>query len=100
LAAGLALDLLPWGRTPAGCPTSWRWRWCSGISTSRGRRRQWRPRFLFGLLTDVHDGALFGEATRLAYHAALLRRDFALHRRILWFSRAQPEPVRACRCCW
>ncbi len=39
--------------------------------------------FLFGLLTDVHDGALFGEHA-LAY-TLLSYGAISLHRRILWF---------------
>lgn len=81
LAAGLALDLLPWGRTPlvpdflALGLVFW--------NVHQPRRVGMGAAFLFGLLMDVHDGALFGEHalayTLLAYGA------IALHRRIQWF---------------
>jgi rod shape-determining protein MreD len=81
LAAGLALDLLPWGRTPlvpdflALSLVFW--------NVHQPRRVGMGAAFLFGLLMDVHDGALFGEHA-LAY-TLLSYGAIALHRRILWF---------------
>jgi rod shape-determining protein MreD len=81
LAAGLALDLLPWGRTPlvpdflALVLVFW--------NVHQPRRVGMGASFLFGLLIDVHDGALFGEHA-LAY-TLLSYGSIALHRRILWF---------------
>jgi rod shape-determining protein MreD len=81
LVAGLALDLLPWGRTPlvpdflALTLVFW--------NIHQPRRVGMGAAFLFGLLIDVHDGALLGEHapayTLLSYGA------IAPHRRILWF---------------
>jgi len=81
LVAGLALDLLPWGRTPlvpdflAMVLVFW--------NIHQPRRVGMAAAFLFGLLMDVHDGALFGEHA-LAY-TLLSYGAIALHRRILWF---------------
>jgi rod shape-determining protein MreD len=81
LAAGLALDLLPWGRTPlvpdflALGLVFW--------NVHQPRRVGMGAAFLFGLLMDVHDGALFGEHA-LAY-TLLSYGAIALHRRIQWF---------------
>jgi rod shape-determining protein MreD len=81
LAAGLGLDLLPWGRTPlvpdflALALVFW--------NVHQPRRVGMGASFLFGLLIDVHDGALFGEHA-LAY-TLLSYGAIALHRRILWF---------------
>jgi rod shape-determining protein MreD len=81
LAAGLALDLLPWGRTPlvpdflALTLVFW--------NIHQPRRVGMGAAFLFGLLMDVHNGALFGEHA-LAY-TLLSYGAIALHRRILWF---------------
>ncbi len=81
LAAGLSLDLLPWGRTPlvpdflALGLVFW--------NVHQPRRVGMGAAFLFGLLMDVHDGALFGEHA-LAY-TLLSYGAIALHRRILWF---------------
>jgi rod shape-determining protein MreD len=80
LASGMALDLLPWGRTPlvpdflALALVFW--------NIYQPRRVGMAAAFLFGLLTDVHDGALFGEHA-LAY-TLLSYGAIALHRRILW----------------
>jgi rod shape-determining protein MreD len=80
LATGLALDLLPWGRTPlvpdflALGLVFW--------NIHQPRRVGMAAAFLFGLVTDVHDGALFGEHA-LAY-TLLSYGAIALHRRILW----------------
>ncbi|HUD26123.1 MAG TPA: rod shape-determining protein MreD [Burkholderiaceae bacterium] len=80
LAAGLALDLLPWGRTPlvpdflALGLVFW--------NVHQPRRVGMGAAFLFGLLMDVHDGALFGEHA-LAY-TLLSYGAIALHRRIQW----------------
>lgn len=81
LAAGLGLDLLPWGRTPlvpdflALALVFW--------NVHQPRRVGMGASFLFGLLIDVHDGALFGEHA-LAY-TLLSYGAISLHRRILWF---------------
>jgi rod shape-determining protein MreD len=81
LATGLSLDLLPWGRTPlvpdflALALVFW--------NIHQPRRVGMGAAFLFGLLIDVHDGALFGEHA-LAY-TLLSYGAIALHRRILWF---------------
>jgi len=81
LVAGLGLDLLPWGRTPlvpdflALALVFW--------NVHQPRRVGMGVAFLFGLLMDVHDGALFGEHA-LAY-TLLSYGAIALHRRILWF---------------
>ena len=81
LAAGLGMDLLPWGRTPlvpdflALALVFW--------NVHQPRRVGMGASFLFGLLIDVHDGALFGEHA-LAY-TLLSYGAIALHRRILWF---------------
>jgi rod shape-determining protein MreD len=52
-------------------------------SVHQPRRVGMAAAFLFGLLMDVHDGALFGEHA-LAY-TLLSYGAIALHRRILWF---------------
>jgi rod shape-determining protein MreD len=75
------LNLLPVGQTP-GVPdflalvlVFW--------SVHQPRRLGMAAAFVFGLLMDVHDGALFGEhalAYTLLYYGAI-----SLHRRILWF---------------
>ena len=81
LVTGLALDLLPWGRTPlvpdflALALVFW--------NVHQPRRVGMGASFLFGLLIDVHDGALFGEHA-LAY-TLLSYGSIALHRRITWF---------------
>jgi rod shape-determining protein MreD len=81
MATGLALDLLPWGRTPlvpdflALALVFW--------NVHQPRRVGMGAAFLFGLLMDVHDGALFGEHA-LAY-TLLSYGAIALHRRIQWF---------------
>jgi rod shape-determining protein MreD len=81
LAAGLGMDLLPWGRWPlvpdflALALVFW--------NVHQPRRVGMGAAFLFGLLIDVHDGALFGEHA-LAY-TLLSYGAIALHRRILWF---------------
>ena len=80
LAAGLALDLTPWGRTPlvpdflALGLVFW--------NVHQPRRVGMGAAFVFGLLMDVHNGALFGEHA-LAY-TLLCYGAVALHRRILW----------------
>jgi len=81
MAAALALDLLPWGRSSfvpdflALVLVFW--------NIHQPRRVGMAAAFLFGLLIDVHDGALFGEHA-LAY-TLLSYGAIALHRRILWF---------------
>jgi len=82
LVAGLALDLLPWGRTPlvpdflALVLVFW--------NIHQPRRVGMAAAFMFGLLMDVHGGALFGEHA-LAY-TLLSYGAITLHRRILWFA--------------
>src|SRR5215470_2342985 len=81
LAAGLGMDLLPWGRSPlvpdflALSLVFW--------NVHQPRRVGIGAAFVFGLLMDVHDGALFGEHA-LAY-TLLSYGAISLHRRILWF---------------
>jgi len=81
LAAAFLLNLLPWGRLP-GVPdflalalVFW--------NVHEPRRVGMAAAFVFGLLMDVHDAALFGEHA-LAY-TLLSYGAIALHRRILWF---------------
>lgn len=81
LAGALLLNFLPWGRMP-GIPdflalalVFW--------NVHQPRRVGMAAAFVFGLLMDVHDGALLGEHA-LAY-TLLSYGAIALHRRILWF---------------
>jgi rod shape-determining protein MreD len=81
LVLGLVLNLLPWGRMP-GVPDFV----ALGVvfwNIHQPRRVGMGAAFVFGLLMDVHDGALFGQHalayTLLAYGA------ITLHRRVLWF---------------
>jgi rod shape-determining protein MreD len=81
LLAALMVDMLPWGKN-AFAPdflalvlVFW--------NIHQPRRVGIAAAFLFGLLIDVHDGALFGEHA-LAY-TLLSYGAIALHRRILWF---------------
>ncbi len=81
LAAAFLLNLLPWGRLP-GVPdflalalVFW--------NVHEPRRVGMAAAFVFGLLMDVHDAALFGEHA-LAY-TLLSYGAISLHRRILWF---------------
>jgi rod shape-determining protein MreD len=81
LLAAFALNLLPWGALEwvpdflALVLVFW--------NIHQPRRVGMGAAFVFGLLMDVHDGALFGEHalayTLLAYGA------ITLHRRVLWF---------------
>lgn len=81
LLGAFALNLLPWG------PTSWAPDFLALAlvfwNIRQPRRVGMGAAFVFGLLMDVHDGALFGEHalayTLLAYGA------ISLHRRVLWF---------------
>jgi len=81
LLVALALNLLPVG------PTSWLPDFLALAlvfwNVHQPRRVGIGAAFVFGLLMDVHDGALFGEHalayTLLAYGA------ITLHRRVLWF---------------
>lgn len=81
LFVALAANLLPWGRTPvvpdflALALVFW--------NVQQPRRVGIGAAFVFGLLMDVHDGALFGEHA-LAY-TLLSYGAISLHRRILWF---------------
>lgn len=81
LFAALSANLLPWGHTPlipdflALALVFW--------NVQQPRRVGIGAAFVFGLLMDVHDGALFGEHA-LAY-TLLSYGAISLHRRILWF---------------
>ena len=81
LFAALLLDLLPWGPTlPAPdfvalALVFW--------NVHQPRRVGMAAAFVFGLLIDVHDGALFGQHA-LAY-TLLSYGAISLHRRIRWF---------------
>ncbi|MGE5337901.1 MAG: rod shape-determining protein MreD [Gemmatimonadota bacterium] len=81
LVIALVLDLMPWGRSPyvpdfvALGMVFW--------NVHQPRRVGIGAAFVFGLLMDVHDGALFGEHA-LAY-TLLSYGAISLHRRILWF---------------
>jgi rod shape-determining protein MreD len=81
LILAFLLNLLPVGQAP-GVPdflalvlVFW--------SVHQPRRLGMAAAFVFGLLMDVHDGALFGEHA-LAY-TLLSYGAITLHRRILWF---------------
>ena len=81
LIAALLLNLLPWGRLP-GVPdflalTLVFW------NVHQPRRVGVGASFVFGLLVDVHQGALLGQHA-LAY-TLLSYIAIPLHRRILWF---------------
>jgi rod shape-determining protein MreD len=81
LLASMSVDMLPWGRNSfapdflALALVFW--------NIHQPRRVGMAAAFLFGLLMDVHDGALFGEHA-LAY-TLLSYGAISLHRRILWF---------------
>jgi len=81
LFGALLLDLLPWGPTiPAPdfvalALVFW--------NVQQPRRVGMATAFVFGLLIDVHDGALFGQHA-LAY-TLLSYGAISLHRRIRWF---------------
>jgi rod shape-determining protein MreD len=81
LFVALAANLLPWGRSPlvpdflALALVFW--------NVQQPRRVGMGAAFVFGLLMDVHNGALFGEHA-LAY-TLLSYGAISLHRRILWF---------------
>lgn len=81
LVVALVLNLMPWGRTAlvpdfvALCVVFW--------NVHQPRRVGIGVAFVFGLLMDVHNGALFGEHA-LAY-TLLSYGAISLHRRILWF---------------
>lgn len=82
LAVALAINMLPLGRTPAMpdllALTLVFW------NVHQPRRIGIGAAFVFGLLMDVHDGALLGQHalayTLLSYFA------ITIHRRLLWFS--------------
>jgi len=81
LVIALVLNLLPWGRTLlvpdflALGLVFW--------NVHQPRRVGMGAAFVFGLLMDVHDGALFGEHA-LAY-TLISYGAISLHRRIRWF---------------
>jgi rod shape-determining protein MreD len=81
LVVALLLNLMPWGRTPfapdflALALAFW--------NVHQPRRVGMGAAFVFGLLMDVHEGALFGQhalAYTLVSYGAI-----TLHRRIQWF---------------
>jgi rod shape-determining protein MreD len=85
LLAALALNLLPFGRAP-GLPdfvalvlVFW--------NVHQPRRVGIGWAFLFGLLMDVHEGAVLGQHA-LAY-TLLSFGAIAIHRRLLWFGVAE-----------
>lgn len=82
VCVALALNLLPLGRLP-GMPD------CLALvfvfwNVHQPRRMGMLPAFVFGLLMDVHQGALLGQHalayTLLSYFA------ITIHRRLLWFT--------------
>lgn len=81
LCGALLFNLLPWGRAPlvpdvlAIALVFW--------NIHQPRRVGIGAAFAFGLLMDVHEGALFGEHA-LAY-TLISYGAITLHRRILWF---------------
>ncbi len=81
LMVALLLNLLPWG------PASWVPDFMALAlifwNVHQPRRVGIGAAFVFGLLMDVHDGALFGEHG-LAY-SLLSYGAITLHRRVLWF---------------
>ncbi len=82
LLTALALNVLPLGRVPA-MPD-----WLAVVlvfwSVHQPRRVGVGVAFVFGLLMDVHQGALLGQHA-LSY-ALLVFFAIAVHRRLLWFS--------------
>jgi len=83
LIGALLINMLPWGRVPlvpdmlAIALVFW--------NIHQPRRVGMGAAFVFGLLMDVHEGALFGEHA-LAY-TLISYGAITLHRRILWFPR-------------
>lgn len=81
LFGALLINLLPWGRAPlvpdvlAIALVFW--------NIHQPRRVGIGAAFVFGLMMDVHEGALFGEHA-LAY-TLISYGAITLHRRILWF---------------
>jgi len=81
LVGALVLDLLPWGRAPwvpdfvALALVFW--------NVHQPRRVGMGAAFVFGLMMDVHEGALFGQHA-LAY-TLLSYGAITLHRRMQWF---------------
>lgn len=81
LFGALLINLLPWGRAPlvpdvlAIALVFW--------NIHQPRRVGMGAAFAFGLMMDVHEGALFGEHA-LAY-TLISYGAITLHRRILWF---------------
>jgi len=93
LAGACCSTCCRWAAWPGACPTCWRWRWCSGTCTSRAASASVRPS-CFGLLMDVHQGALLGQHA-LAY--TLL--SFARHHHPPPAAVVQRWRRRRCRCC-
>jgi rod shape-determining protein MreD len=82
LLVALALNFLPWGRQP------WLPDWVAIVlvfwNVHQPRRVGMGAAFVFGLLMDVHSGALLGQHS-LAY-SLLSYFAIAIHRRLLWFT--------------
>jgi hypothetical protein len=92
LLMALLLNMVPMGRQPAMPDflalvlVFW--------NVHQSRRVGVGLAFCFGLVMDVHHGALLGQHA-LSYTAAELRAVALIHRRLLWFTRLR----RRCRCC-
>jgi len=85
LLAALGLDLLPLGRAPA--LPDWLALTLVFWNVHQPRRVGIGWAFLFGLLMDVHQGALLGQHA-LGY-TLLSFAAITIHRRLLWFGLAQ-----------
>ena len=81
LVVGLLLNLFPWGRLPL--VPDWLALALLFWNVHQPRRVGIGAAFVFGLLMDVHDGALFGEHA-LAY-TLISYGAITLHRRVTWF---------------
>jgi len=85
LLAALALQLVPWGRHPAMPDLLALVLVVWNVHQPRRVGIGWA--FLFGLLMDVHQGALLGQHA-LAY-TLLSYAAISIHRRLLWFGLAE-----------
>jgi rod shape-determining protein MreD len=81
LIAALLLNLFPWGRM--SLVPDWLALALLFWNVHQPRRVGMGAAFVFGLLMDVHDGALFGEHA-LAY-TLISYGAITLHRRMTWF---------------
>jgi rod shape-determining protein MreD len=81
LILGFLLNLLPWGRLPL--VPDWLALALLFWNVHQPRRVGIGAAFVFGLLMDVHNGALFGEHA-LAY-SLISYGAITLHRRMTWF---------------